>query len=152
MDLYYSKRSVGVSVILSIVTCSIYGWVWLYQLLNTMYRENNQPSNAGIDIVLSIVTCGIYYIYLMYKMGKMESALQYKMGMPPKDDSVLYVILTIFGLWIVAYAIIQSNINNMVDRMHGPGPHGPHGPFGGGPGPGQWPGQGQGPGPGGYQQ
>ena len=142
MDLYYSKRSVGVSILLSIVTCSIYAWVWLYQMLTALYRQNEQPSSAAMDIVLSFVTCGIYLIYLMYKMGKLEAGMHHRLGMPPKDDSILYLILGIFGLSIVVYAIVQSNINNMADHLHARGP-GPHGPHGGGPGPYD---QGQGPG------
>ena len=138
MDLYFSKRSVGVSILLSIVTCGIYSLVWLYQLLTTLYRENNQPNSAAVDIVLFIITCSLYGYYLMYKMGKMESAIHYKYGMPPKDDSVLYLILGIFQLWIIVYAILQSNINSLADEIHrrggpgGPGPYGGHNPYGGG--------------------
>ena len=129
MDLYYSKRSVGVAILLSIITCSIYAWVWLYHLLTTLYRQNNQPSNAAVDIVLYIVTCGIYGWYLMYKMGKLESGMHYNLRVQPKDDSILYLILGIFGLWIVVYAIIQSNINNLADHMNmGGGPPGGPGP------------------------
>ena len=137
MDMYYYKRSVGVAILLSIVTCSIYAWYWLYQLLSSHYRLNNLPNNAGLDIVLYIVTCGLYGIYLAYKMGKLESTSHHMMGMPPRDDSVLYLILTIFGLWIVVYAIIQSNLNTMVDQVHACGPHGGPG-FGPGPGPGSF--------------
>ncbi|MCL2406171.1 MAG: DUF4234 domain-containing protein [Defluviitaleaceae bacterium] len=138
MEMYYYKRSVGVAILLTFVTCGIYGIYWLYQLLTSLYRLNNLPSNAGLDIVLSIVTCGIYGIYLAYKMGKLESTAHHVMGMPPRDDSILYLILTIFSLGIIVYAIIQSNLNNLVDQVGG---HGPHGGPGYGPGPGH-PGQG----------
>ena len=136
MDVYQDKRSVGMSIFLSIITCGIYGYYWLYKLLSSHYRLNNQPNNAGMDIVLYIVTCGIYGIYLGYKMGKLESTSHYVMGFPPRDDSILYLILNLFGLWIVVYAIIQSNLNTMVDQSGGGyGPGGPHGP-----GPGYGPG------------
>ena len=134
MDFYYSKRSVGVAILLSIITCGIYAIYWLYQILSTLYRLTNQQNNAGMDIVLTFITCGIYGIYLVYKIGKLESHAHYNMGLPPKDESVLYLILAIFAFHIVVYAIVQSNINNLIDRMHGHGPHGPGGPWGG-PGP-----------------
>ena len=127
MDVYQDKRSVGVAILLSIVTCGIYGYYWLYKLLCTHYRINNQPNNAGMDIVLYIVTCGLYGIYLGYKMGKLESTTHHVMGAPPRDDSILYLILNIFGLWIVVYAILQSNINTLVDQFGGHGPGGGHG-------------------------
>ena len=139
MDMYYYKRSVGVAILLSVVTCGIYGIYWYYQVLSTMYRLNNLPSNAGLDIVLTFITCGIYGIYLMYKIGKMESTAYHIMGMPPRDDSILYLILGLFGLHIVVYAIVQSNINTLADHFGGGGrgPHGPGGP-GFGPGPGHF--------------
>ena len=136
----YDKRSVGLAIVLSIVTCSIYGWYWLYQLLSTLYRLNNRPSNAGLDIVLSLVTCGIYYIYLSYKLGKLESGAVSAQGRPHKDDSILYLVLAIFGLWIINYAIIQANINSMPTGGSGFGP-------GQGPGFGFDPNQNQGNGP-----
>ena len=138
MSLFQSKKSVGVSILLSIVTCGIYAWVWFYQLLTTLYSQNNQPNNAAMDIVLSFVTCGIYFIYMMYKIGKLESGMHHNLGLPPKDDSVLYLILSIFGLAIVVYAIVQSNINNIADQMmRNHGMHGGSG-FNQGQGPGNF--------------
>ena len=109
----FDKRGVALSVILTLITCGIYGFVWLYQLLTTLYRVNNQSSSAALDIVLSLVTCGIWTIYLGYKMGKLESGVHRAHGLPFKDDSILYVILAIFGMSIINYAIIQSNINSI---------------------------------------
>jgi len=114
---YGMRRSVGMAVVLSIVTCSIYAWYWLYQILSAHYRLNNQPSNAGMDLVLSLVTCGIYLIYLCYKLGKMESASFQAYGTVQKDESVLYLILAIFSLTIVVYAIAQSNLNQLADNI-----------------------------------
>jgi len=108
------KRSIPVCIILSIVTCGIYSWYWTYKLLDEFYKANNVVSSAGMDVLLSIVTCGIYYIYLQYKFGKLESTAHATYGLPPKDDSILYLILGIFSLSIVNQAIIQNNNNNML--------------------------------------
>ena len=119
----FDKKGVALSVILSLITCGIYGLVWLYQLLQTLYRVNNQPSNAALDIVLIFVTCGIWSIYLGYKMGKLESGAYTAHGLPFRDDSILYVILAIFSLSIVNWAIIQTNINNIPTDTGFGGPH-----------------------------
>jgi len=108
------KRSVGLAILLSIITCGIYLIYWEYKTWDALYKANNQPSSAGVDVLLSIVTCGIYMIYMLYKGGKLESSAMAHYGFPPKDDSVLYLILGIFGLAIVSLAILQSNINNML--------------------------------------
>jgi len=121
MDLYGIKRSVGMAVVLSIVTCGIYALYWLYQILSAHYRLNDKPNGAGMDIVLGIITCGIYSIYLMYKLGKLESETFQEHTSTFKDESVLYLILAIFGLSIVVYAIAQSNLNNLPNYMDGSG-------------------------------
>ena len=114
------KRSVATSIILCIITCGIYMWYWDYKNWDSLYRANGQPSKAGTDLLLSLITCGIYYIYMHYKMGKMEGEAFARYGLGQKDDSVLYLILTIFGLGIVSVAILQSNINHpLADAVNG---------------------------------
>ena len=116
MDLSQAKRNIGISIVLSIVTCGIYGLYWLYKILSTLYMAANKPNKAATDLFLTIITCGIYGIYLMYKAGKIESEAWKNYDMPSKDDSTVYVILSVFGLLIVACAIIQSNINTLADK------------------------------------
>ena len=71
--------------------------------------------NIVLQIVLSIVTCGIYGIYWYYKMGKTLKAAGDKNGVAIEDNSVLYLILGIFGLGIVGYCLMQSDLNKMAD-------------------------------------
>ena len=108
------KRSIGMAVLLSIITCGIYLIYWEYKLWDSLYKANNQTSSAGVDVLLSIVTCGIYLLYMLYKAGKLESSAYALHGLPPKDDSVLYLILGLFVLAIVSFCILQSNINNQL--------------------------------------
>ena len=59
------KRNIAVCIILSIVTCGIYGLYWLYQLTedtNALTGDANATS-GGMVILLSIVTCSIYLWY-----------------------------------------------------------------------------------------
>jgi len=106
------KRSIGLAILFSILTCGIYAIYWEYKLWDSLYKANNQQSSAGVDVLLSFVTCGIYLIYMLYKGGKLESSAYQLYNLPPKDDSVLYLILGIFGLGIVSFCILQSNMNN----------------------------------------
>ena len=108
------KRSIPMAIIFTIITCGIYGLYWDYKIWDSLYRATNKPSTAGIDVLLSLVTCGIYYIYMMYKMGKMESEVCSMYDLGTVDNSVIYVVLSVFGLSIVAMAIMQSSINNRI--------------------------------------
>ena len=121
------KRSVGVAIVLSLVTCGIYYLYWAFKLWDSLYKANNRPSTAGTDLLLGIVTCGIYKHYMWYKSGKMESDAHRLYDLPPKDDSILYLILSVFNLGIVSMAILQSNINNTLADVVNAAHQNPHG-------------------------
>ena len=108
------KRSIPMAVVFSLVTCGLYMLYWEYKILDSMYKANNQPSSAGVDVLLSLVTCGIYGLYMLYQAGKMESRAMEAYGLPPRDDAFLYVLLGVFGLGIVSFCILQSNLNNLL--------------------------------------
>lgn len=102
------QRSIPMYVILSIVTCGIFGLYWLYHLnedLNMLVPDENNYSGAMV-VLLSLVTCGIFLIYWSYKAGKRVERLT-----RDTDAAILYLVLTLFGLSIVTYAMIQDAIN-----------------------------------------
>lgn len=104
-------RSVGMCIVLSIVTCGIYGLYWLYCIHEDVQTICGRPMSVsgGMVIVLSIITCGIYSFYWSYKMGQF---LDNAKGNPNGNSSILYMILSIFGLSIVAWALMQSELNH----------------------------------------
>ncbi len=108
------KRSIGVAILLSIITCGIYFYFWLYKIADDLYRVNGEESSAGMDILLSIVTCGIYYIYLSYKLGKLSTRARIRYNLYQKDDSVLFLILAVLGLGVINLCIIQDDLNREI--------------------------------------
>ena len=116
---YYGvkEKSIALNVVLTSVTCGLYGFYWLYTIakdLNDLCASQHQEKGADpfLVVVLSIVTCGIYQIYYMYKAGKMVSSLT-KNGQHLSDDSVVLMVLAILQLSLVSYCILQSNINGL---------------------------------------
>ena len=101
-------KNIAVCIILSIVTCGIYGIYWLYTL--NEYARTAAPdewSTTGVMVILlSIVTCGIYSLYWNYKMGKVFMRVN-----GGNDNSIMFILLSLFGLSIVNLAIMQSDIN-----------------------------------------
>lgn len=49
-------------------------------------------------------------------MGKKMYNAQVRAGVPANDNSILYLILSLFGVGIIAYAIIQSDINDILEK------------------------------------
>ena len=110
------EKSIGLCVVLSIVTCGIYGIYWLYTIahdLNDLCESQNQEKGAepGLVVVLGIVTCGIYSLYYLWKAGKMVSSLTRSNGQHPSDDSIVLMVLALLQLSLVSYCILQSHIN-----------------------------------------
>lgn len=110
------EKSIGLCVVLSLVTCGIYSIYWLYTIahdLNDLCESQNQEKGAepGLVVVLSIVTCGIYLLYYLWKAGKMVSSLTRINGHHPSDDSIVLMVLSILQLSLVSYCILQSHIN-----------------------------------------
>ena len=110
------EKSIGLCVVLSLVTCGIYGIYWLYTIahdLNDLCESQNQEKGAepGLVVVLGIVTCGIYSLYYLWKAGKMVSSLTRSNGHHPSDDSIVLMVLSLLQLSLVSYCILQSHIN-----------------------------------------
>lgn len=109
--MYIQSKNIVTSVLLSVVTCGIYSIFWLYTIIDDVYTLTNNGGNAGTDIILSIITCGIYGIYMWYKLGDLLSTYRYENNLSPKNNSILYLVLSLFGLALVNFCIIQSELN-----------------------------------------
>jgi len=106
------ERNIVTCILLSIVTCGIYGLYWFFTLTDDVSRANDNPEFTGVKaFVLTLVTCGIYSIYWNYKIGKEMYEANQKRGIAANDNSTLYLILGIFGFGIVTYCLVQNELN-----------------------------------------
>ena len=110
------KRNIGVCILLSIVTCGIYGIIWLVQMvdeLNAAAGETN-PTSGIVVFLLSLVTCNIYSWYWFYKAGELVNrASGARGGTQDQNRGILYLVLSILGLNIVSMALIQDELNKL---------------------------------------
>lgn len=111
------KRSIGLCIVLSIITCGIYGLYWFVCLTdetNAMANEQNLAS-GGMALLLTIITCNIYGWYWAYKMGEKVDVIKNQNGTPAGSSGILFVILQFLGLGIINYAIAQDALNKKID-------------------------------------
>lgn len=109
------RRNIAVCIVLTLVTCGIYGIYWIVCLtndVNTVSGDVNGTS-GGMVVLLAIVTCGIYGIYWAYKQGEKLDFTKNNRGIPSSNSGVLYLILQIFGFGIIAYALMQNELNKL---------------------------------------
>ena len=90
------RRNIALYIILSIVTCGIFTYYWIYVLNEDMNHLTGDYSiSGGLLIVLSIITCGIYLWYWLYKMGGKLDSLRQSRGIPSNNSGILYIILAV---------------------------------------------------------
>lgn len=110
-----SRRSVAFSIILSLITCGLYTIYWFIVLTNDVGNlSGDYRFTGGKHFLLTLITCGIWSYIWAYQAGKHVADAQRQRGQIASDNSVLYVILTFFGLGIVTYALVQSDVNKLV--------------------------------------
>lgn len=120
------KKSIGLCIVLTLVTCGIYGLYWLICLNDDTNKVSNeqQPTSGGMVLLLTLVTCGIYGIYWCYKQGEKLDRAAAMRGMPQSNRAILFLVFSILGLSIVSYALMQDVLNEIADFDNGQSPYG----------------------------
>jgi hypothetical protein len=106
------ERNIVVCILLSLITCGLYGIYWFICLTNDTAKTSGDINfSGGKAFLFTIITCGIYMFFWYYKMGKNLKVANDQAGINASDNSVLYLVLGLFGLGIVNYCIMQSELN-----------------------------------------
>lgn len=105
-------RSIPLAIILSIVTCGIYGIYWMIKLNDELNQLAGEPeATTGVLVwLLSMVTCGIYSFYWVYKMGERTDKIKGING----NTGLIYMVISFLGFGIINYCLIQDTINKAV--------------------------------------
>jgi len=111
------NRSIVTSIILSLVTCGLYGIYWLITLQDDSNLVSDDNSTSGVTVfLLTLVTCGIYGFFWEYKMGQRLFQAGQKYGKQISDNSIVYILLHVCGLSIVNYCLMQSDLNKFSNQ------------------------------------
>ena len=113
MENKVQPKNLVTMILISIFTCGIGALYWLYSLINDVCDLRGEEHTGGRDLILSIVTCGIYLIYLSYKLGTQIDEIKVQKGGVASNSGVIYLILSVVGLPIVVYALLQNTINEV---------------------------------------
>ncbi|MBQ4030983.1 MAG: DUF4234 domain-containing protein [Bacilli bacterium] len=111
------NRNIVTSIILSLVTCGLYGIYWMITLQDDSNLVCDENTTSGVTVfLLTLVTCGIYGWFWYYKMGQRLFQAGQKYGKQISDNSIIYILLGVFGLGIVNYCLMQSDLNKFSDQ------------------------------------
>lgn len=109
------NRNIVVAILLTIVTCGIYGIYWFICLTNeanSLTLDDDYQTSGGMALLFTIITCGIYSFYWMYKMGIKAERISNKNS---NTYPILFLVLSLFGFGIISYILLQDIINKSSD-------------------------------------
>ena len=114
-----ADRSLIAYILLTLITCGIYGWYFIYALARDVNAAcaGDGKSTAGLVklILLSIVTCGFYGFYWYYALGNRlaENAPRYGLNFQENGTTVLlwYLVGSLacgIGPFVAMHIIIKN--------------------------------------------
>lgn len=107
---------VAAGIIFSVVTCGIYNIYWNYRQMDAMNALlGRMEFSFSKWAILTLLSCGIYHVYYEYRMGAELQAWLTQNGRPVNPHlAVVGLILSMFGLTVVADAIYQHELNKLI--------------------------------------
>ncbi len=125
-------RGLASYIILSIITCGIYGYYFIYKMAHDVNiacdGDGENTSGLVAFILLSMITCGIYAWYWYYKLGNRLANNAGRYGLCIQENGTTVLMWCIFGTLIcgigpfIAMHILIKNSNmicNAYNRTHG---------------------------------
>ncbi len=103
-------RKVITSIILTFVTCGIYGIYWTYCLVKEAVAVKDSADKGVLEILLSIFIAPIGFYFTERKFAEGCAA----QGVEHKDNAVIYLVLCLIpcGL-VITMAMMQNEFNKI---------------------------------------
>lgn len=117
MNYVGTNRSPVTVILLSLVTCGIYGLWWMYTIGNEINTALGKDAVNPIFGVLAIIPCvgTIIMLYYIYTVDQALQELCPSRGVPYSSNAVLWIIVSIFISYFVFEAMAQSTLNQVWD-------------------------------------
>lgn len=119
-----TERDVVKYILLSILTCGLWGMVWVYQVGSdiAMLRGDDKPA-VVLDLVLSFVSCGLWGFVCAYRWPEyLNEELSRRGRQVDGNLPAMSLLMAFFGLHVVGLVLMQESLNKMAREQ--PGPHG----------------------------
>ena len=103
------QRNIVTCILLSLVTCGIYGIYWLVMMAKEAVSVKDPMDNGILEIVLMLFLpfLGFFLAEKKFAEGCAEK------GIVHSDNSILYLILGLVGLGIVSACMMQNDLNKL---------------------------------------
>lgn len=127
-----TDRSLIAYIVLSIITCGIYGYYFIYKMaydVNIACEGDGETTGGLVAFLLfNILTCGLYSWYWYYTLGNRLAANSYRYGMSFQENGTTILMWCIIGVFMcglgpfIAMNILIKNTNKICqgyNDLHG---------------------------------
>ncbi len=112
----YEIKNIAICVILGIITFGIYTMIWQYSIVKKIKLLNNDTSSC-VGEFLCLIFVPFYSFYWVYTRAKKLSDGAKIYGITTKDNGAVYLICVFLGFGIVAFALIQNDLNTIATQL-----------------------------------
>ena len=107
------NRNIVTSIILSIVTCGIYGIYWVICLAREAVSVKDPADSAILEIILMLFLAPVGFFLAEKKFAEGCAAK----GIQHTDNSIIYLVLGLVGLGIINYCLMQSDLKKIAAQF-----------------------------------
>jgi hypothetical protein len=114
-----TERNSVVTVVLMLVTCSIYWFYWFYVTTAELKEASGEEQlNPTTDLLLNVLSCGLWGLYAEYRNAQVAHRLFQKRGIEHDDKSnavLIFNVLSVFvGVtWFIGPFLLQEDYNQL---------------------------------------
>lgn len=109
----FTQKSPATVLILSLVTCGIYGLIWLWGAMKELYNAGHK-SIGNLDPTIQFILLFVYVGLPFFAINANDNlnAVRAQKGIAEKDNKVMYIILSILFWPALAY-MVQDEMNKL---------------------------------------
>jgi len=113
------KQDPVIVLLLTIITCGIYGLYYYYIVGQAVNRELNREACNPVFVWLGLITCGITLLIYLYQLDQALLDLGRKENIRWNSNFIMWIVLNyIFGIGsYIALWQIQSFINTWHEKF-----------------------------------
>jgi hypothetical protein len=109
MKMAIKNRNIVTCILLTLITCGIYGIYWIVMMTKEAVSVKDPADSAILEIVLMLLLPFVGFFLAEKKFAEGCAAR----GIAHEDRSILYLILGILGFGIVNYCLMQNDLNQI---------------------------------------
>lgn len=109
-------------IVLSFITCGIYGLIWHYQISNELNNYMGREVASPLFPILGLITCGITTLISEYNIDNALYELDNIEGRRANKNFILWLILSlVFGVGYIIFQFqVQDKLNEIWEQHNGP--------------------------------